>query len=82
MARVEYRDGENAGRATGELYEAIESTIGRVSNFMKIMGHVPHLLRWTYPLGVVAQRDGFALVPFDLRNLAIVKTSLVNSCHY
>lgn len=82
MARIEYLESDAAGRVTGELYEAIESTIGRVSNFMKIMGHVPHLLRWTFPLGIVGQREGFSSIPFELRNLAIVKTSLVNTCDY
>lgn len=82
MARIEYRDHDDSGSATEELYGAIETTIGRVSNFMKIMGHAPHLLRWTFPLGIAAQRDGFSSIPFRLRNLAIVKTSLVNSCHY
>lgn len=82
MARIEYRDRGDAGPVTGQLYDAIESTIGRVSNFMKIMGHVPHFLRWTFPLGIVAQREGFTSVPFAFRNLAIVKTSLVNTCHY
>lgn len=82
MARVEYIQPEDADGATHELYEAIETTIGRVSNFMRIMGNTPHFLRWTFPLGIAAQRDGFSTIPFRLRNLAIVKTSLVNSCHY
>lgn len=82
MARIEYQQPGEGPAATEELYSAISSTIGRVSNFMRIMGHAPHLLRWTFPLGIAAQRDGFTTIPFELRNLAIVKTSLVNSCHY
>lgn len=82
MARLEYVDPEDAPEGTAELFGAIESTIGRVSNFMRLMGHAPWLLRWTFPLGIAAQRDGFTRTPFPLRNLAIVKTSLLFQCHY
>lgn len=82
MARFEYISPESASAEQWELFGAIESTIGRVSNFMRLMARVPHLLRWTFPLGIAAQRDAFAVTPFEIRNLAIVKTSLIYKCEY
>ncbi len=82
MARLPYVDYEGAPGETQRLYRFIEGTIGRVSNFMKLMGHVPWLLRWTFPLGLAAQRGGFGLLDARTKNLAIVKASLANQCHY
>lgn len=82
MARLGYVDPEDASGDTAALYDGINATIGRVSNFMRLMGHAPWLLRWTFPLGVAAQREGFARTPVALRNLAIVKTSLCFNCTY
>lgn len=64
------------------LYDAIEGAIGRISNFMKLLAHVPWALQFTVPLGVVVQREGWGKLEFRLRNLVIVKTSLENQCFY
>jgi len=82
MARVPYREKDGASPDVQALYGAIERTIGRVANFMKIMGHVPWLLRWTFPLGIAAQRGGIGLLDVRTKNLAILKVSLVADCQY
>ncbi len=82
MARLPYVETDTAPPDVQALYRFIERTIGRVSNFMKLMGHVPGLLRWTFPLGIVAQRGGVSLLDARTKNLAIVKASLANQCHY
>ncbi len=82
MARVPYVRPETAGPEIRPIYDAIERTIGRVSNFMQVLGNVPWLLRWTFPLGIVAQRGGHGLLDARTKSLAILRVSHVNSCHY
>jgi hypothetical protein len=50
---------------------------------MRILAHSPHLAKWY--LGFVAavrQPDAGAVSEVRLRNLAILKTSVVNGCRY
>lgn len=81
MARVRYVE-RRESRTVAALYDDIEATIGRVSNFMRLMAHVPWVLQWSFPLGVSVQREDFGLLDFRLRNLVVVKAAVENRCAY
>jgi hypothetical protein len=75
-------DGEATGAAR-ELFEASTAMLGRLSNLNRIIAHSPGLLRWWLPIVVaVRQPDAGCVSEFRYRNLAILKTSTVNGCHY
>jgi alkylhydroperoxidase family enzyme len=57
--------------------------LGRVANLLRILAHSPGLARWFLPLvAAVRQPQAGAVSAARLRNLAVLKTSILNGCHY
>ncbi len=72
--------------ATGTVrhfFEGSREMLGRLSNLNRIIAHSPGIARWWVPLvAAVRQPHAGAVSDVRLRNLAILKTSLLNGCHY
>lgn len=72
--------------ATGvvlEVFDAATQTLGRVANLLRILALSPGIAKWFLPLvAAVRQPTAGALSDVRLRNLAVLKTSTVNGCHY
>jgi len=64
--------------ASKSLFQQIQSQFGMVPNFFRTLGHAPEVLRATLALEQAITRD---LAP-KLRELAYLKTSQLNGCHY
>ena len=64
--------------ASKSLFQQIQSQFGMVPNIFRTMGHAPEVLRATLALEQASTRD---LAP-KLRELAYLKTSQLNGCHY
>ena len=64
--------------ASKSLFQQIQSEFGMVPNIFRTMGHAPEVLRATLALEQAITRD---LAP-KLRELAYLKTSQLNGCHY
>ena len=64
--------------ASKSLFQQIQSQFGMVPNIFRTMGHAPEVLRATLTLEQAIIRD---LAP-KLRELAYLKTSQLNGCHY
>ena len=64
--------------ASKSLFQQIRSQFGMVPNIFRTMGHAPEVLRATLALEQAITRD---LAP-KLRELAYLKTSQLNGCHY
>ncbi|HET8998431.1 MAG TPA: carboxymuconolactone decarboxylase family protein [bacterium] len=62
------------------IYEGIEKRLGTVSNFFKVLAHMPDVLRAFNQLDGAIWADG-ALSP-KLKDLAYLRTSIVNGCEY
>lgn len=75
---------EEATGVAAEIIEASNLFLGRTSNLVRILSaHSPLLARWF--LGLVAavrQPNLGAVSDVRLRNLATIKTSMVNECTY
>lgn len=69
---------EQASPAAGELFEGIRGKFKMVPNIFRTMGHAPEVLGAT--LSFSASFQG-GLDP-KLRELAYLKASSVNGCHY
>jgi alkylhydroperoxidase family enzyme len=67
-----------------DIIEGSNLLLGRTSNLVRILAaHTPHLGRWF--LGLVAavrQPNVGAISDVRLRNIATIKTSMVNECKY
>ncbi|HZT78901.1 MAG TPA: hypothetical protein VFA26_01660 [Gemmataceae bacterium] len=60
------------------LFQGIQAKFGMVPNIFRTMGHAPGVLKATLDLNGAIQHD---LDP-KLRELAYLKTTQLNDCHY
>ncbi len=79
MARVPYLERDQVPPELQTVYDATQKTTGRVPNFFKVLAHAPKLL--TGYLGLFGALRETTLDP-KLRELAYLKTSQLNRCHY
>jgi hypothetical protein len=69
--------------AAKELFDSSNQLLGRTANLMRILAHSPHVAKWMLPLiAAVRQPAAGAVSAVRLRNLAVLKTSTINGCHY
>jgi len=68
-----------ASPAARAIYEAIEQTGARPSNFIKMLGHAPEILRAFDALNRALWADG--ALPANLKELAFLRASLLNECY-
>lgn len=79
MARVPYLEREQLPAELQTVYDTIQKTMGRVPNFLKVLAHSPKVLTGYLGLGGALRET--RLDP-KLRELAYLKTSQLNRCHY
>ena len=72
--------------ATGEtarFFEATAQMRGRVPNSGLVWGHIPYLAKFQLPAGAALQREGAGgYLSCRIKDMAILKTSHVNTCNY
>ena len=74
---------EEAQGPVKDLFDASTRMLGRTANLLRILAHSPYVARWFLPLvAAVRQPSAGAVSSARLRNLAVLKTSLVNRCRY
>jgi len=74
---------EEATGVVKQIFDTSNQLLGRTANLMRILVHSPYLARWFLPLvAAVRQPNAGAVSDVRLRNLAVLKTSTVNDCHY
>jgi len=74
---------EEATGTVREFFQASHAMLGRLSNLNRIIAHSPGIARWWIPfVAAIRQPHAGAVSDVRLRNLAVLKTSLLNGCHY
>jgi hypothetical protein len=72
--------------ATGEsarYFEACTAFRGRVANSARVWGHIPYIARFYLLASILPQREGAgAVLSSKIKEMAVLKTSHVNSCAY
>lgn len=75
-------DDEATGTAR-EVFEASSVLLGRTANLLRILAHSPDVAKWFLPLvAAIRQPNAGATSDARLRNMAVLKTSTINACHY
>jgi hypothetical protein len=83
LARIPLVSDENASPQQQVLFEGARALIGRVPNFFRTIAHSPAPATWLLPFLATTGRMGDQTVlSGQLRELAIVRTSVLNSCRY
>lgn len=74
---------EQASEQVAEIFRGCNELLGRTANFFRTISHTPDVAKWVLPFIASLQREGAGSV-LDLatKELAILKTSLINSCAY
>ena len=66
-----------------QVFDTSNQLLGRTANLVRILCHSPYVARWFLPLvAAVRQPKAGAVSDVRLRNLAVLKTSTINDCHY
>jgi len=72
--------------ASGEAQRFFEATAqmrGRIPNSSRVWGHIPYLAKFQLPAGAVLQREGAGgVLSCRIKEMAVLKTSHVNTCNY
>jgi len=72
--------------ATGEVarfFEASAQLRGRVPNSSLVWGHIPYIAKFQLPAGVALQRESAGgVLSCRIKEMAVLKTSHVNTCSY
>ena len=74
---------EEATGTIKDIFDSSNKLLGRTANLLRILAHSPYLARWFLPfVAAVRQPHAGAVSDVRLRNLAVLKTSTLNGCHY
>ncbi len=83
MARIRPLDDGEAPPEAREVLAGAARLLGWTSNFMRTAARAPGVARWMMPYIVAIQREGVGTrLDGRIKELAILKTSLVNACHF
>jgi alkylhydroperoxidase family enzyme len=78
--RIEPVERDQAAPVVQRIYDAIEQQTGRLSNFFKMLGNNPDLLRAFNQLYGVVWAEG--ALQAKLKELANLRVSILNGCGY
>lgn len=78
MALVAPMSDAQAAQPAQRVFQELQAKLGRVLNIFRTMAHAPAVLEATLAMNKAIQQD---LDP-KLRELAYLKTSQLNACHY
>ena len=71
---------EQASDVVRRIYDSIEQRSGSVSNFFKMLGHKPDVLRAYNQLYSAVWAEG--ALDLKLKELAYLRVSIANGCEY
>jgi alkylhydroperoxidase family enzyme len=80
MAAVNPLTKEKAAPEAHEIFDALSKRFGKMPNFFATMAHRPNVLKAFIPLYAAVVNEG--TVEPRYKELAYLKTSLLNGCEY
>jgi AhpD family alkylhydroperoxidase len=83
MARIAYVDPDDASPELARVFEEQRRTGRRITNFHRLIAHVPWIYKWYVPFSQAVYRGGgMSTLDQRTRQVVQIKTSLVNACTY
>lgn len=82
MARIPYVTDANTSARMARLFDAQRRLGGRVTNFHRLLAHVPWIFHWYVPFQAALTKTEESLVGRRTRHLVQIRTSMVNACAY
>ena len=83
MTRVSILDPQSATGEAARFFAATAHFRGRVPHSACVWGHIPHIAKFQLLAGAGLQREGAGgLLSCRIKEMAVLKTSHVNTCSY
>ena len=74
---------EGSEGETRNVLAGVTKLLGRVANSYGVMAHQPYVAKTILPLTVALMREGLGTtLSSKIKEMAVVKTSLLNGCDY
>ena len=80
MPLVEFVNEDEAPPVVGRIFNALRKDGRRVVNARRVMAHNPNFLRALGPFSEAIKQEN--VLPNRIKELAILRVSLVNGCQY
>lgn len=83
MARIDYVDPDTPPPALAPVFQEQRRTGRRITNFHRLLAHLPWVYKWYVPFSQAVYRGGGeSTLDQRTRQLVQIQTSLVNACEY
>ena len=69
-------------RTVRQIFEGAREMLGFVSNSTRTIAHSPWVAKWLIPFATAVQRESGGLLDAQTKELAIIRTSVVNTCDF
>jgi alkylhydroperoxidase family enzyme len=64
------------------VFDGAKELLGFVSNSTRTVAHSPWVVKWLIPFTTAIQRESGGLLDARTKELAIIRTSVVNNCDF
>lgn len=82
MPRLPKITNEEASEEVREVFAGAREMLGFVSNSTRTIAHSPWVVRWLIPFTTAVQRESGGVLDAQTKELAIIRTSVVNTCDF
>lgn len=82
MPRLPKISDEEAPEELRRVFEGARELLGFVSNSTRTVAHSPWVVKWLVPFTTAIQRESGGALDAKTKELAIIRTSAVNTCHF
>ncbi|MBI1724772.1 MAG: carboxymuconolactone decarboxylase family protein [Candidatus Tectomicrobia bacterium] len=82
MPRLPKISDEEAPEELRRVFDGARELLGFVSNSTRTVAHSPWVVKWLVPFTTAIQRESGGALDAKTKELAIIRTSAVNTCHF
>jgi alkylhydroperoxidase family enzyme len=73
---------DEASEDVKRVFDGAKELLGFVSNSTRTVAHSPWVVKWLIPFTTAIQRESGGLLDARTKELAIIRTSVVNNCDF
>lgn len=73
---------DEASEEVKRVFDGAKDLLGFVSNSTRTVAHSPWVAKWLIPFTTAVQRESGGLLDAKTKELAIIRTSVVNTCDF
>lgn len=82
MPRLPKISDEEASEDVRRTFDGAKELLGFVSNSTRTVAHSPWAVKWLIPFTTAIQRESGGALDAKTKELAIIRTSVVNTCDF